>query len=91
MLYLWIVWAVLTLAVLSLAVYRKVAARNEDDFVHLADGEAPVISRQVTVAQKLERIDTWGKTLTVVDVAFLVVLLGVIFYNAWQTSMETMK
>lgn len=91
MLTLWIVWAALTVAVIMLAVYRKVEARHERDFVHLAEAEAPAISEQVTMAQRLDRIDYWGKTLTVVDIAFLVVLLGVACYNAWQTGLETMK
>ncbi len=91
MLTLWIVWAVFTMVVITLAVFRKFSARNEDSFVHLADAEAPVITEQVTVARKLEKIDYWGKTLTVVDIAFLAVLLGIVFYNAWRTSLETMK
>ena len=91
MLTLWIVWAFLTVAVITLALYRKFAARNEDAFVHLAEAEAPIISQQFTVARKLEKIDFWGKTLTVVDVAFLFVLMGIVFYNAWRISLETMK
>ncbi|HUK90694.1 MAG TPA: hypothetical protein VLZ81_09870 [Blastocatellia bacterium] len=91
MLTLWIVWAVLTLAVITLAVYRKMATRHEDDYVHLADAETQVISQQVTVAQRLEKIDSWGKTLTIVDVAFLAVILAVMCYNAWQSSLESMK
>jgi len=91
MLTLWIVWAVLTIIVITLAIYRKLAANKEDDYVHLSEGEANIISQQVTVAQKLEKIDTWGKTLTIVDVAYLVVLLSVVCYNAWHTSLESMQ
>jgi hypothetical protein len=91
MLTLWIVWAVLTMVVITLALFRKFAARNEDAFVHLADSEAPVISEQATVARKLDKIDYWGKTLTIVDIAFLVVLLGIVFFNAWRSSLESMK
>jgi len=91
MLTLWITWAVLTIAVITLAVFRKFSARNQDAFVHLSDSEAPVISKQAAVACKLDKIDYWGKTLTVVDVAFLAVLLGIVFYNAWRFSLETMN
>jgi hypothetical protein len=91
MLTLWIAWAVLTVVVITLALFRKFAARKEDAFVHLADSEVPVISEQVTIARKLDKIDYWGKTLTVVDIAFLVVLLGIVFFNAWRTSLESMK
>jgi hypothetical protein len=91
MLYLWITWALLTVFVLTLAVYRKVASRGQDAFVHLSEAEVAAIPRQATIAQRLDRIDSWGKTLTVVDVVFLAMLLGVVFYNAWQASMETLK
>ncbi len=91
MLTLWILWAVLTVVVIMLAVFRKFASRKEDAFVHLADSEVPVITEQATVARKLDKIDFWGKTLTVVDVAFFAVLLGVVFFNAWRSSLESMK
>lgn len=89
MLTLWIIWSVLTIAVITLAVFRKVSARNEDSYVHLADSETGIISEQVSVAGKLDRIDYWGKALTVVDLAFLAVLLGIVLYNAWRTSLQT--
>jgi hypothetical protein len=91
MLTLWIAWAALTAVVIMLAIYRKFSTRHNDIYVHLADAEAPVISQQVTVARKLEKIDYWGKTLTVVDVAFLVVLIGIVAFNAWRISLETIK
>ena len=91
MLNLWISWAVLTIAVITLALFRKFSAGKQDAFVHLSDSEAPVISKQLNVARKLDKIDYWGKTLTVVDIAFLVVLIGVACFNAWRTSLEVMK
>ena len=66
---LWIAWSVLTLVVISLAVARKFAAGKTDEFVHLGDSEAGAIGQQVVVAGRLETIDRWGKTLTIVDVA----------------------
>ncbi len=89
MLTLWIIWCVLTLAVITLAILRKVSARHEDSYVHLADSEARSISEQASVAGKLDRMDSWGKTLTVLDLAFLAVMLGIVLYNAWRTSLQT--
>ena len=91
MLTLWIAWAFLTVAIITLALYRKFAAHNEDAFVHLAEAEAPIISQQFTVARKLDKIDFWGKTLTVADVALLAVLVGIVSYNAWRLSLESIK
>ena len=87
MLALWIVWAVLTLFVIGLAIARKITARNEDDLIHLAGGADQAISQQVSVAQKLEWFDHWGKTLTVVDGLFAVVLAAITLYLAWKESL----
>lgn len=91
MLALWIVWFILTLTVAGLAIARKIAARNEDDLVHLSGGAEQAISQQVVVAQKLEWFDRWGKTLTIVDGLFAVLLLSIMLYSAWQDSLAVVK
>ena len=88
---LWIVWAALTLFVIALALVRKFTSRNEDDIVHLSGAPEAVISEQFSVATKLDKIDHWGKLLTVVDVAFGVVLALVTLYNTWQASIALQK
>jgi hypothetical protein len=87
MLALWIIWLVLTLFVIGMAIARKVAARNEDDLVHLAAGAEQAISQQVVVAKKLEWFDHWGKTLTIADGLFALVLVSIMLYTAWQNSL----
>jgi len=92
MLALSIVWLVLTLFVIGLALYRKFESHvHEDDLVHLAEGEAKFIPNQVSTARLLDKIDTWGKRLTIVSVVFGAVLLVVFLYNAWQQSVEQMS
>lgn len=91
MLALWIIWAALTLFVIGLALARKLAARNEDDLVHLASGAERAITQQVAVAQKLEWFDHWGKTLTIADGLFGVVLVAIMLYNAYQESLAVVK
>lgn len=88
---LWIVWSALTLFVISLAVIRKFAARNEDDLVHLSGAADSTISQQYAVANKLDKIDHWGKLLTVVDVAFGFVLFVLTLYITWQNSIALQK
>ena len=88
---LWMVWAALTLFVISLALFRKYSARGEDDLVHLSGGVDSVITHQVEVANRLDKIDHWGKLLTVVDVAFGFVLLAVSMYITWQNSLALDK
>jgi hypothetical protein len=91
MLALWIIWFVLTLTVVGLAIARKIAARNEDDLVHLARGAEQAISQQVAVANKLEWFDHWGKTLTIADGLFALVLVSIMLYTAWQQSLTVVK
>jgi len=89
MLALWIVWLALTLLLIGLALYRKFEAHfHEDDLLHLAEGEERLIPNQVATARLLDRIDGWGKTLTVVDAVFGLTLLAVFLFNAWQDSIK---
>ena len=78
------IWVVLGVATLGLALYRKLISANEEDLVHLADGEQSQIPGQVTLARKLDAIDRWGKILTVVTL-LLGVAIGIAFmYQAWN-------
>jgi hypothetical protein len=71
-----IVWAVLGIVTLALAIYRSAfAAHREEDVVHLGSGEEREIPKQVALARKMDAIDRWGKTLTIIVVAYL--------YQAW--------
>ncbi|MBZ5608465.1 MAG: hypothetical protein LAP38_09420 [Acidobacteriia bacterium] len=88
---LWIVWAALTLFVIALALVRKFTSLKEDDLIHLSGSPEAAISQQFTVATKLDKIDYWGKLLTVVDVAFGVVLALVTLYITWQNSVALDK
>ena len=86
----WVLWGVLALAVLALFVTRQLTASHENDSVHLAAGEVDAIIEQNVLGSKLERIDKWGKTLTVVAAAYLIVLLCAQLYHAWVTSNSRM-
>ena len=63
-----IAWAVLAMAVIVLAVWKKSVSNQEDDTLKLSDGEVEKISEQREVASRLNRIEAWGKALTVVAV-----------------------
>ncbi len=88
---LWMVWAALTLLVIALAVIRKVTSLKEDDMIHLSGAPEAAINQQFTVAGKLDKIDHWGKLLTVVDVAFGVVLALATLYMTWQNTVTLEK
>lgn len=89
MLALWIVWAVLTLFIIGLALYRKWEAHfHEDDLVHLAEGEAKFIPEQIATTRELDKIDTWGKRLTALDLVFGLALVAIMLYTAWERSIQ---
>ena len=77
------VWAMLALIVLAMAVYRKMLASKEDDCMHLADAEVRMINEQNVLSQKLEVIDKWGKLLTIVVVAYGLVIASSVLYQGW--------
>jgi len=67
-----------------LIVWRKMVANNEDDTLHVLQGS---VAQQVTVAQKLEVIDKWGKILTVITLVFGLILgAAYVYQNFVQLS-----
>ena len=79
---LFVLWIVLALAVLALAVYRRMVAQREDDTLHVLD-PVSVAPQQVGVAQKLDQIDRWGKRLTIIAAAYGLVLAVAYVLQAW--------
>ena len=77
-------WAALALVVAGLAVYRWVVGLHEDDTIRI--GDASVQAEQGAFARRLEVIEKWGKTLTVVAGATGLALAAAILYNAWVAN-----
>lgn len=82
------IWAVVAVAVLALALYRKILTfHGDDEFIHLTEGEQKLIPQQVALGHKLALIDRWGKTLTVFTAAYGILLAAVVLYEAWRASL----
>ena len=77
-------WIVLGVCVAALAIYRKLLANREDDIVHVTSGESKVFSKQLNIAQRLQKIDFWGKTLTIVLAVYGLALLGLLIYRQYN-------
>ena len=77
-----IFWAILGVATLALALYRKFVTMREDDYVHLAASEERLIPQQVATFQKLRRIDRLGVTLTILTAVLGLVLAALYLYQA---------
>jgi hypothetical protein len=84
-----VLWALLAVAVLALALYRKlITIHGDDELVHLGAGEERLIPQQVALGQRLNSVDRWGKLLTVCTAAFGLLIVCVFLFQAWQASLQ---
>jgi hypothetical protein len=74
--------ALLILTVVAMIVRRSVIARGEDDTLHVLHGETSV-PEQVTLAEKLDVIDKWGKILTIATIVYCTVIGLCFVYQQW--------
>lgn len=77
-----VIWALLAIVVFALIAYRRHVAGEEDDTLRVLE-PASVVSHQVVVAQKLEKIDRWGKILTALAVLYGLALAGLYLYQQY--------
>ncbi len=82
------IWIALLAAVLSLAAYRALVARKEDDLLHVHDAEANLIPVQVEVDHRLSVIERWGKTMTAVMVVYGAALLLYFLYTTFAAQYD---
>lgn len=76
-----VLWCVLALAVIFLIFWRKAVARHEDDTIHL---DSAISKQQVAIDHKLTVIDRWGKSLTILTLAFGLLIALVYLYQGWN-------
>ncbi len=85
-----VIWAVLATVVIFLAIWRHKVFARSDEVLHVLDAEAPMVSDQQVVAKKLEKIDFWGKTLTVLVAMYALAIAGWYIYSSMMdTSIKT--
>ena len=77
-----IFWAILGVATLALALYRKLVSMREDDYLHLSAGEERLIPQQVATFRRIGVIDKWGITMTIVTVILGLALAAMYLYQA---------
>jgi hypothetical protein len=75
------------LLVLGLALYRKlIALHEEDDLLHIPEGEQRLIPRQVAIDTKIEKIDRRGEILTIATVICGLLIAAAYWLSAWEHS-----
>jgi hypothetical protein len=77
------IWAVLTAGLFTLIIYRRILASGEYDVLHIRESEFPLVPQQAAFARRVERVDFWGKLLTVVTICYGLVLCAVFLYQVW--------
>lgn len=81
-----VIWAVLATVVVFLALYRRRLYMKTDELLHVLDAEAPLISSQAQIARKLEKVDFWGKTLTVIVGLYALAIGGMYIYKLFTDT-----
>jgi hypothetical protein len=59
---------------------------KEDDLIHIEDWKQNLVPQQAMMARKIDTIDRWGETLTVLTALGGLVLAAMYLYDAWQRS-----
>jgi hypothetical protein len=78
-----ILWVLLAAGILGLIAYRWLVSEDEGEALHLSDPRE--VTRQATLSHRLDVIDRWGKTLTVVTTVYSVLLAAAYTYHIWIT------
>jgi len=76
-----IILLIMLAAIGAIAGYRKLVAKDEDDFIHVNDPTGQIAAHQQHTAQSLNAIDRVEKILSVVTVVYGVALLAVYMYR----------
>ena len=86
-----ILWMFLAAVVVGLIFYRMWIAKDEDDTLHVMEGDDGKVAQQTVMAQKLEIIDHWGQTLTVVALVFGLAMGSAYLYQTWAASENLLR
>ena len=78
-----VLWAIVIVALVVVAFWRRSVAVQEDPALHLGAAHAGTAAEQMALAKKLGQIDKWMKLLSVVAVVFGLLLGAAALYKGW--------
>jgi hypothetical protein len=81
LLWLLIVWGVLTCVLIVLLIYRSTLNMHEDDQLFLDESEAHMAKEQIELITKMNKLAPLVKTLGVVSGVMLLVIAGLFVYQ----------
>jgi len=79
-------WAVLTLIVIALALYKKRLDGHIDEHIHVSAAEEGVLKQQLAETQRSETVEKWGKALTVVVFLYGLFIVAMLAYHQWVAA-----
>ena len=80
------IWVVLAVEVLALGGYRILIARRNDESLDVMEKDGRVIEEQKRAYKKIVALDRWGQSLTILTIAYGLVIVIVHLANVWQES-----
>ena len=78
-----VLWAIVIVALVVVAFWRRSVAVQEDPALHLGAAHAGTAAEQTALAKKLGQIDKWMKLLSLAVVVFGLLLGAAALYKAW--------
>ena len=82
------IWLVLAGMVIVLALYRNLLAKGHFTVLHVRRSEMSLVPGEAAYAQRLDRLDWWGKALTFATVIYGFALAVGCLYFIFQTSLD---
>jgi hypothetical protein len=78
-----VLWAIVIVALVVVAFWRRSVAVQEDPALHLGAAHAGTAAEQMALAKKLGQIDKWMKLLSLAVVVFGLLLGAAALYKGW--------
>lgn len=76
-----IAWAVLTVALIILLIYRGTLTMHEDDQLFLGESESHMAQEQMEIVQKLNRLGPFVKVLGTASAVLMLTIAGLAIYQ----------
>jgi len=64
-----VIWSGFAMIVLALALIRYLVSLHEDNNIYISSAQEGLNARQIVFFSKIDAIDRWGKSLTIVALA----------------------
>lgn len=81
-----IAWAVLTVVLILLLIYRSTLTMHEDDQLFLSEGESQMQVDQEENLRKINRLTPFVRALGGASAVLIVVIAGIWLYTGWNAT-----